>query len=211
MQDYSKYLTGKVKRVSRFRKDRNVWEDRFYHELLDCKGKSVWIRKEGLKHHSTLEYNFFICDYEPYRKERRPMSRFYRIWHGMKGRCQNTKRHEYGRYGGRGIEIDDAWNNFSSFYDDMHESYSDNLEIDRIDNNGNYTKENCRWTTRKQQCNNTKWNKKITINGETLNISQWAERVGKKPNTITTRIVKYGWKPEDAVLNKLKKNQYAFE
>jgi len=72
-------------------------------------------------------------------------SRFYRIWFSMKDRCTNPNITAYERYGGRGITFQDSWKNFNNFLDDMIETYSDDLEIDRIDPDGNYTKENCRW------------------------------------------------------------------
>lgn len=206
MKNYSKYLTGKTKNVLRFRKDRSVWENRVYSEMIDCKNNSIWIRSDNIK--KGLEYQYSACSYEPYKSARK--GKLFRIWAGMIQRCNNVNHKKYSSYGGRGIKIDKRWLHFPSFYDDMHKGYSNELEIDRIDNDGDYAKENCRWATRKTQCNNTRWNRKITIDGETLNVGQWAIKYGKKPNTVVTRIVKYGWNPKDAVKVPLKKNQYSF-
>jgi len=82
--------------------------------------------------------------------------RLYRIWQNMHTRCYNVKSPNYQWYGERGIKIDEIWlNDFSAFRDwSIHNGYLDNLTIDRIDTNGNYTPSNCRWITMKQQCNN---------------------------------------------------------
>ena len=86
--------------------------------------------------------------------------RFYKIWDGIKYRCDNSKSNNYKNYGGRGIKC--GWQSFEEFYNDMYQSYLDhvkehgeeNTSIDRIDVNSNYLKDNCRWATWKIQANN---------------------------------------------------------
>lgn len=85
--------------------------------------------------------------------------RIYKIWAGIKTRCLNEKTPKFKYWGGRGIRVCDRWkNSFELFYEDMKEGYSDNLSIDRIDNDGNYEKDNCKWSTAKEQANNRRGN-----------------------------------------------------
>ena len=88
-------------------------------------------------------------------KHRMTWTRPWRIWVKMRNRCYNDKENNYPRYGGRGITVCDEWrNDFAKFWLDMKTTYSDELTLDRIDNNGNYCKENCKWSTPKEQAQN---------------------------------------------------------
>jgi len=83
-------------------------------------------------------------------------SRLYQIWENIIQRCTNPKAPNYHNYGGRGIKLCDEWKSFINFYEDMKEGYADELSIDRINNDGDYEKGNCRWATRKAQSNNSR-------------------------------------------------------
>ena len=88
-----------------------------------------------------------------HRKNDQKISATYRSWLAMKKRCDNPLYEHYDRYGGRGITYQNSWSDFTNFLFDMGER-PEGLELDREDNNGNYTKDNCRWTTHKDNCNN---------------------------------------------------------
>lgn len=107
----------------------------------------------------------------------------YNVWKGVKQRCLNPNSSAYKNYGGRGITICESWkNSFTSFYEwSMANGYKKGLTIDRIDNNSNYSPENCRWTDRITQANNKRVNKYITINGKVDTLSNWMKfyNIGK--------------------------------
>lgn len=107
-------------------------------------------------------------------------TRLYNIWCDIKKRCLNEKYWCYNRYGGRGIKMCKDWkNDFTSFRDwSITHGYADDLTIDRINNDGNYEPDNCRWVTRAIQNNNTSKNHIITVNGVSKNIAQWSKYMG---------------------------------
>lgn len=132
-------------------------------------------------------------------------SRLYKVWHAMKSRCYYEKSEMFKHYGGRGITVCDEWkNSFISFYDwSIKNGYDENAErgqctIDRIDVNGNYEPNNCRWATIKQQANNTRRNHFIEYNGKTQTVSQWANELGVEPDSIFNRLQK-GFTEEEAL------------
>lgn len=113
----------------------------------------------------------------------------YRIWTHIKSRCYNEKVPEFKHYGGRGISMCDRWlSSFNNFIADMMVRPTNKHSIDRIDNNGNYEPSNCRWATSSEQANNTRSNRKITINGTTKNMGQWANENGLRHESVYKRL-----------------------
>ena len=100
-------------------------------------------------------------------------TKFYQVWAGMKSRCFYSKRINYKNYGGRGITVCNRWLDFQNFYDDMYGNYKEGLEIDRIDNNGNYEPSNCRWVTRLENAKNRRDQVWVTMLGERKRMSEW--------------------------------------
>lgn len=100
----------------------------------------------------------------------------YRAWYHMKARCYNMKNKGYKIYGGRGIKVCDRWlHSYENFLHDMGRRPSINHSIDRKDVDGNYSPENCRWATAKQQRENTRSIIKVDFNGEQVCLKRWAE------------------------------------
>lgn len=123
----------------------------------------------------------------------------YNVWTLMLSRCCNAKNAAFKDYGGRGITVCDEWQqNFMAFYNHIGPRPSPKHTIDRINNNGNYEPYNIRWATRYEQNNNGRNNHKITIHNWTMNLGQWAQFVGKKRQTIFSRLKK-GWPPAKAI------------
>lgn len=114
--------------------------------------------------------------------------------HGtMMKRCYNKNSISYPNYGGRGITVCEEWSGkggIRKFYDwAMANGYSDDLTLDRIDNDGNYCPENCKWSTRTEQSRNRRSAVLITYNGETHNIKDWSDITGIKYSTLRQRVV----------------------
>ena len=119
------------------------------------------------------------CSFNGNTKKNTHGSRLYNIWYNMKRRCNNINDKDYKNYRGRNIKICNEWLiDYSNFYNwAMQNGYQSDLTIDRINNNGNYERSNCRWVTKSQQCNNRTNNIFISFNGETLTIAQWAKKL----------------------------------
>ena len=175
---------------------------RIYYECLcDC-GQTCIVLADHLVRHKIMSCGCL-------QKERAKLlntkhglrnTRLFRIWAGMVSRCTNPNHKKYGLWGGRGILLCKEWReDFVNFYNwSMNNGYKDNLSIDRIDVNGNYEPNNCRWATAKQQARNARTNVNLTYKEETHCVSEWSEITGIKSGTIFYRI-RHGWSVEDAL------------
>jgi len=117
----------------------------------------------------------------------------YALWNGMIGRCLNEKHESFRNYGGRGITVCDRWKKFENFYEDMGER-PEGCTLNRVNNDGPYSPENCKWSTYAEQADNTRTSRLVTFNGKTMSISKWKREL-KLP--LFSRIHK-GWSIEKA-------------
>lgn len=112
------------------------------------------------------------------------------IHSNMIQRCTNPKHPFWNTYGGRGISVCEEWRNQKAFRIwAMSNGYSDNLTIDRIDNDKGYFPDNCRWVTIKKNCNNRSTSHKVTAFGKTMSLLEWSEYLGISYNTLKKRVI----------------------
>jgi hypothetical protein len=119
--------------------------------------------------------------------------RLLNIFYGLKSRCADLNDKDYG---GKGVKC--LWQSPEEFIRDMEAGYADHLTIDRIDGNGHYCKENCRWATQKQQNRNYSRNRFLTFNGQTKTLVEWAESIGMDQRSFRSRLAR-GWSIEKAL------------
>lgn len=133
-------------------------------------------------------------------------TRLFRIWADMRKRCRDPKTDHYHRYGGRGIKVCDEWQTFEPFRDwALANGYSEELTIDRTDNDGNYEAANCRWIPRNEQQDNTSRSVYFSAFGETKTLKKWSEdeRCSVPVSVLNQRIRSLGWSVERAVCTPL--------
>ena len=156
------------------------------------------LHREMMQNRKGNKCNFY--------KHGKTNTRLFYIWQGMKHRCYNVLDKHYKFYGGKGIKVCDEWlEDFINFYNwAITNGYREDLTIDRIDVNGNYEPENCRWATAKEQANNRSNNRFVTYNEETHTLSEWSKITGIKSDTLLKRINLYKWSIQRALTEKPK-------
>ena len=129
----------------------------------------------------------------------------YVAWTHMKQRCNGTSDNieDIKNYHERGISYDPLWDEFSNFWNDMGASWRKGLTLDRIDNNGNYSKNNCRWVNRKVQAINRRNTKLFSFNGKNLTLTDWSPIIGIPRSTLAQRIYCYKWSIEKTLSTSL--------
>lgn len=169
----------------------------YWECLCDC-GKITTVHSGYLKTGVTKSCGH-IKLHGNNRKHGMTYSKEWMAWHNMKSRCENKNVKEFKHYGARGICVSPEFKAFESFYALMGKC-PQGMTLERIDVNGNYSAENCRWATKKEQARNTRVNRLITFNGETKCLAAWAESTGLTSSAILHRISR-GWSIEEALRN----------
>lgn len=127
------------------------------------------------------------------------VKRIHNIWSEMRQRCNNPNNHAYKYYGGRGIIVCDEWQDVTVFEKwALENGYEDNLTIDRIDTNGNYEPDNCRWVDMQTQANNTRSNKMLPYHGRTQSLADWCRELSLDYHRTKARLNSCGYTVEQA-------------
>jgi hypothetical protein len=182
-------------------------ESEFY-KTADGRGGLNARCKECIKSVSREDYARRLAkdpDYDNRRyKGKRQMQT---IWHMMIARCHNPENQGYSKYGARGIAVCERWrSSFEAFYEDMGDQPAKGYTVDRVDNNGPYSPENCRWATMREQNRNRRSTKFVTHNGETRCLKEWAETIGMTPQVLYDRL-RWGWTFEEAISEPVRKTK----
>ncbi len=185
---------------------RNKWGDSLWVCQCDCGGITTAaggsLRQRRTRSCSCLSKEILVRNR---RIHGMTDTKIYNIWTSMKSRCQNKNHPFYKDYGARGIIIE--WKSFEEFKKDMHSAYSKhvseygikNTSLDRIDNNGPYSKENCRWATSSQQGKNKRNNVLLSFGGETKCMSAWEQSLGLRRGSLWERLNRNKWSIEKAL------------
>lgn len=223
MKEYCRRLNYNYKAINLMMHRHNLsFEDAIARQKIIREGKFIrqatigseaeYCRKYNYNYKTVLAYKYnYKVTFEKavemylYNKNKRKTKdqRLRRIWLGMNNRCYNSHNIKFNSYGGRGIKVCDAWHDYFNFEDDMYESYQAHVEeygekdttLDRIDVNGDYCIENCRWSTYKEQANNTR-NNLILI--DNLTMSEASKKYNIPYGALQRRLYK-GWTIEKAL------------
>lgn len=133
----------------------------------------------------------------------------YRSWNKMRQRCSDPNNNRFAVYGARGIKVCKRWQKFECFLLDMGFPPSESHSIERKDNDGNYSKSNCKWATRYEQANNRRNNRALLINGERKTLAQWGRISGLGMKVLWSRLKK-GWPVDEHLLQPLNSRRNSF-
>ena len=127
----------------------------------------------------------------------------YKKWEAMKRRCLNKNEKCYPRYGGRGIKICKKWLEFIGFAEDMGTSFVQGMSLERVNNDGDYCKINCKWIPISEQARNKRSVTLYEFGGELLSIPELSKKYGIKQDTLYARLKNYGWSLKEALTTKV--------
>lgn len=176
--------------------------------LCHCScGKEVIVRSETLRNGMTKSCGCWHSEVARAKHTTHGMTgtHIYGTWNKMMQRCESLNDRAYFRYGGRGITVCPSWHAFENFYADMGEPPTPEHQLDRIDNDGPYSPENCQWATPKMQANNRSNGVYASWNGKTQTLAQWADETGLAYHVIYYRIVLSHWPVERALTAAVRK------
>ncbi len=175
----------------------------YWNCICDC-GKEKIIRGGGLKNGNVKSCGCISKEIPNNTKHNMTGTLIYCSWRNMIRRCYDFKEIGYYNYGGRGIKVCKRWlTSFINFYSDMGEKPK-NKSLDRINNNGNYTPKNCKWSTKKEQQNNRRNNISLTIDKITHTVAEWG-RISKINRHVIYKRLRRGWSPKRSVFTNLTK------
>jgi hypothetical protein len=173
--------------------------------LAECEcGKQFEVRLHSIRSNQTISCGCLLrSSYHKYgikiKNHHKSRTKDHNRWWGMITRCYNKNRDTYKEYGGRGIIVCEEWKqSFDKFIEDMGYPPTEKHTLERIDNNGNYCKENCTWSTMKEQARNRRNSIKIEYNGDCLSLPEWCEKLNLNYKLIGARLLK-GWSFERAI------------
>lgn len=183
---------GQIKVLSHLKKGKN--NANYFRCQCDC-GRISEISTKHFFNDNQLTCGRFHKKYE----NSEIGEKLYNTWNRMIHRCYDTKNHKYYSYGARGIKVCDEWkNDYDTFYKwAIQSGYQIGLWIERIDNNGNYCPQNCKWATRTEQMRNTRRTKHICYKGKIHSLAEWCEILDLYYPTVNGRLFK-GWSVERA-------------
>lgn len=199
LKDYTGERFGRLTVLRLIDRDRK-WNDHVLEVQCDC-GVVTRKRIKSMRGGHTSSCGCLASEVLVKRNATHGLSkanrREYRSWKDMRARCNNPNNSDYADYGGRGIAVCGRWDDFAAFLEDMGDRPM-GATLDRIDVNGNYEPNNCRWASHKQQANNKRSNHLIEIDGESRTLQAWCDHYGIEPSKVRYRL-SVGLSPKEAL------------
>jgi len=196
LKDYAGIRFGRLVGVSLVERDTSKENNHLWRFVCDCGGHKT-ARIKNVRGKKTQSCGCLATETLVKRNTTHGLSGSgtYRSWKDCRARCNNTNDTDFKHYGGRGITVCDEWDDYEAFLRDMGER-PDGLTLDRIDVDGNYSADNCRWADAATQANNKRNNRTVVIDGIRANLSEWSRWLGVGHKTLSYRL-DAGWTEEE--------------